>query len=91
MHPLRGMQRSTRKSAVPVTATWSRCAQVSAETGGVPQLKDAHAVYLVCHNVMRIGQQKSRSMMTTGSFGYGRKIAGQQVRRDIAVLRVCNV
>ena len=58
----------------------------------VPQQKDAHAVHLVRHNVMRIGQKKSRSTMTTGSFGYGREIAGQQfVRRDIAVLRVCNV
>ena len=58
----------------------------------VPQQKDAHAVYLVRHNVMRIGQRKSRSTMTTGSFDYGREIGGQQVVRcDIAVLRACNV
>ena len=58
----------------------------------VPQQKDAHVVYLVHHNVMRIGEKVSRSTMTTGSFGYGREIAGQQVgRRDIAVLRACNV
>ena len=85
-------RRGSRRCRCRRPGRWSRCGQVSAETGVVPQQKDAHGVYLARHNVMRIGQKKSRSTMTTGSFGYGRERAGQQVvRRDVAILRACDV